>query len=184
MAIVVSRYNASITDPMRTGAENAYAHAGGDPSRLSVIDAPGTFELPALAAKASRSGLFSGVVALGCVIRGETDHDRHIAAAVAASLAHTGADTGVPVAFGVLTVESIEQARARAGGDKGNKGAEAMRAVLGTAAACAAIDAAAASGQIPAAVPLAFETPDKADPQADPQPNSQADRAATSRGAG
>jgi len=163
VAIVVSRYNASITDPMRTGAEQAYAHAGGDPARLTVIDAPGTFELPAIAAKAARSGMFSGVVALGCVIRGETDHDRHIATAVATTLAQIGAETGVPVAFGVLTVESIEQARARAGGDKGNKGAEAMRAVLGSAAACAAIETAAASGEMPGAVPLNFASPDKSD---------------------
>lgn len=161
MAIVVSRYNASITDPMRRGAEEAYAEAGGETDRLCVIDAAGTFELPALAGKAARGGLVAGVVALGCVIRGETEHDRHIATAVATALAQLGAETGLPVSFGVLTVESAEQARARAGGDKGNKGAEAMRATLASIAACAALDQAARTGVVPRAVPLGFASPDK-----------------------
>lgn len=130
MLVVVSRYNDSITSRLLDGAREQYARAGGDPSRLAVAEAPGAYELPSLAMAGASSGAWAGVVALGCLIRGETRHDRYIAEAVAHGLMTVSLVTGIPVAFGVLTTENPAQARARAGGSKGNKGAEAMAAVL------------------------------------------------------
>lgn len=132
VAIIVSRYNESVTNALLEGARSAYLSAGGTPDKLGVIEAPGAFELPVLANAAARCGLYRGVVALGCVIKGETRHDEYIASAIAHAIAEIGIKTGVPVALGVLTTENVEQARARAGGDKGSKGAEAMAAVLET----------------------------------------------------
>lgn len=139
VALVVARYNASVTDRLRDGALGAYAAAGGDPGSVGVIEAPGAFELPALCAAAARSGRWAGVVALGCIIRGETSHGDHIAQAVANGLVQVTLQTGVPVAFGVLTTETADQAHARAGERVGNKGVEAMQALLETVAAVAAI---------------------------------------------
>lgn len=135
VAVVVSRYNGSITSKLLEGAAAAYRAEAGSETGLTVVDAPGSYELVALANAAARSGRFDGVVALGCVIKGETEHDRYIAQAVATGLAQVTVQTGVPVAFGVLTVNSPRQARDRAGGVMGNKGAEAMGAVLQTIAA-------------------------------------------------
>lgn len=117
----------------------AYVEAGGDPGRLTIVDAPGTYELPLLCDEAAAQERFAGVVALGCVIRGETDHDRYIAQAVAAALQEVSLDAGIPVGLGVLTCNTVAQAVARSGGKDGhgpdNKGRDAMRAVLGTIAA-------------------------------------------------
>lgn len=134
LAVVVSRYNASITDRLLAGAREAYAEAGGDPqaAALHVIPAPGSYELPALALAAARSGRFRGVLAIGCLIKGETSHDRYIADAVAQGLINVTIATGVPCAFGVLTVDTPEQAEDRAGGEHGNKGAEGMSALIDT----------------------------------------------------
>lgn len=132
VAIVVSRYNAWITDRLLQGAVEAYAQHGGVSVPVTV-HAPGAFELPVVAHALAASGRFDAVVALGCVIRGETSHDRHIAHAVAHGIVQAGVATGVPIAFGVLTVETPEQAEARSGGEGSNgdnKGAEAMRAAL------------------------------------------------------
>lgn len=140
VAIVVSRYNATITDRLLDGALSCYAQRF--PSgRADVIDAPGAFELPVLAAAAARTGRYAGVLALGCVIRGETSHDRYIAHAVADGLTRIGLDTGIPAAFGVLTVDTNDQAHARAGGSKGNKGEESMSALLETIASLRAVAA-------------------------------------------
>ncbi|MGD9692046.1 MAG: 6,7-dimethyl-8-ribityllumazine synthase [Phycisphaerales bacterium] len=138
-AVVVSRYNAWITDRLLLGAHQEWERAGGATDALEVISAPGSFELPVLARAAATCGRFHAVVALGCLIRGETTHDQHIARSVADGLQRIAIDTGVPVAFGVLTVENEAQAEARAGGDQGNKGAESMRAALETLAALDAI---------------------------------------------
>jgi 6,7-dimethyl-8-ribityllumazine synthase len=132
VAIVVSRYNASITGPMEAGAIGEYQRRGGAAAGVEVVEAPGSFELPALALAAARTGRFRGVVALGCIIKGETSHDRFIAHAVASGLVSVTISSGLPVGFGVLTVDTVGQARARAGGAMGNKGAEAMAAVLDT----------------------------------------------------
>jgi 6,7-dimethyl-8-ribityllumazine synthase len=139
VAIVVSQYNASVTNRLRDGALGAYAEAGGDASSVAVVEAPGAFELPALAAALAKTGRYSGVVALGCIIYGETSHGEHIAGAVARGLVDITLQSGVPVTFGVLTVDTAGQAHARAGGRQGNKGTEAMHALLETLAASAAI---------------------------------------------
>ena len=143
VAIVVSRYNDSITSRLRDGACEAYTERFGDAGPLAVIDAPGAFELPAIASAAIQSGLYAGVVCLGCVIKGETTHDAHLNSAVAEALAGLSVAAGLPVAFGVLTCQDAEQARARAGGAKGNKGREAMTAVLQALDAIRAIEDAA-----------------------------------------
>lgn len=162
IAIVVSRYNRSVTDALLDAAIGAYEARGGERTNLAVIDAPGTFELAAIAGEAAACGVYAGVCCLGCVIRGETTHDEHIARAVAHALADTGARTGVPCAYGVVTANDAEQAKARAGGDKGNKGSDAMGAVLDAAGAIAAIREA-AEGEAPGFVfSIAGERTDKA----------------------
>jgi 6,7-dimethyl-8-ribityllumazine synthase len=138
-AVIVSRYNPSVTGRMLEGARAEYEARGGKAGALAVYHAPGAYELPALALAAAESGRFGAVVALGCVIRGETRHDRYISDAVANGLMNAALATGVPCAFGVLTVDTARQARDRAGGKKGNKGAEAMSAALETAATLEAI---------------------------------------------
>jgi len=147
IGIVVSRYHAGVTARLLSGARLAYEQRGGDPETLGVIEAPGTFELPALCLAAAHAGMYQGLVALGCVVRGETEHDRYIADAVAHGLVHATLQTGVPIAFGVITAADDEQARARAGGERGNKGTEAMAAVLDTIRSAAALAEAAERGE-------------------------------------
>lgn len=139
VAIVVSRYNGSITERLRDGALAAYLARGGRREDLHVFDAPGAFELSALSAEAARCGRFAGVVALGCVIKGETRHDEYICHAVAQGITQAAIRTGVPIAFGLLTTENSGQARERAGGIHGNKGEESMNALLDTIAVAKAI---------------------------------------------
>jgi 6,7-dimethyl-8-ribityllumazine synthase len=110
------------------GALDALAAAGVE--RVDVVEVPGAFELPLVAREAARSGAFDGIVALGAVIRGETDHYDHIAREAASGLARVALDTGVPAAFGVLTVREERHALARAEAGPENKGAEAARALL------------------------------------------------------
>lgn len=129
VALVVSRYNPTVTGPMLEGALSAL-EARWPGARPAVLRAPGAFELVAMCSAVLRSGAFEAVVALGCVIKGQTSHDQHISNAVAQGLARLSADTGVPVCFGVVTAQNAQQARDRAGGAKGNKGTEAMRAAL------------------------------------------------------
>jgi 6,7-dimethyl-8-ribityllumazine synthase len=130
IAVVVSRYNATITDRMLEGAIEAYGRAGGRREDLVVVDAPGAFELTVLSRAAAVNPRFAGVVALGCVIKGQTRHDRYLADAVAQGLTQVAIASGKPVAFGVLTVDTPKQARARAGGSHGNKGFDATMATL------------------------------------------------------
>lgn len=132
VAVVVSRYNGSITDRLLEGAMAAYRGRGGVDAGVRVVPAPGSYELPALALAAAGSGRFRGVLALGCLIKGETSHDRYIAEAVAQGLVQVTVATGVPCAFGVLTVDTADQAAARAGGTHGNKGEDSMHALLDT----------------------------------------------------
>jgi 6,7-dimethyl-8-ribityllumazine synthase len=139
VAVVVSRYNWSVTQPMLAGARAEYAARGHEAGSVAVFEAPGAFELPALAMAAADTGRYRGVLAIGCIIRGETRHDQYIAQAVASGLVGVTLQTGIPVALGVLTVENAEQARARAGGEQGNKGQESMAALLDTIIAMDAI---------------------------------------------
>jgi 6,7-dimethyl-8-ribityllumazine synthase len=135
VGIATSRYHHEVTGRLLDGARAAFASAGGSDDDLILVDAPGSFELVAIAhALASRADL-DAVVCLGCVLTGETTHDQYICQACAAGLAQITAHTGKPVAFGVLTCQSLEQAHARSGGSagvpsKGNKGEEAMNAAI------------------------------------------------------
>ena len=153
IAIVVSRYNESVTAHLRDGAVRAYVEAGGDATDLAIVEAPGAFEIPLVVQEATLGDVYHGVVALGCVVRGETDHDRYLADAVTKALLDIGLDSGVPIGLGVLTVNTVEQAVARSGGLDGtgdaNKGHEAMRAVLGTIGALAALATTAGAGAAP-----------------------------------
>jgi len=133
VAIVRSLFNRPVTDGLLAGARAALAGMGAAASRVVVYDLPGAFELPLAARAAARSGRFDAVVALGAVIEGETDHYEHVAREAASGLAAVARETGVPVAFGVLTVRQEEQARRRAAAGPGNKGAEAARAAVATA---------------------------------------------------
>lgn len=145
VGVVVSRYNASITDELMEGAASAYANRCGDTQNVVFIPASGAFELTALAAELAASGRFDAIVALGCIIKGETSHDQHLAAAVTDGLSRISIDHRMPVGLGVLTVNNAKQARERAGGKWGNKGEEAMDAALDTLAAINAIRAGAGS---------------------------------------
>jgi len=131
-AIAISHFYEDLADGLLAGARAAFATAG----QLSVeqFDVPGAFELPLAASYAARSGRFAGVACLGAVIRGETDHYDFVCAEVARGVMRVQLDTGVPCAFGVLTCETVEQARARAGGGKRDQGRHAAEAVLRMAA--------------------------------------------------
>ena len=139
MAIVRSLFNRPVTDGLLAGARQALGEMGADERSLRVYDLPGAFELPLAAQAAARSGRFDAVVALGAVIEGDTDHYEHVARETASGLAAVARETGVPVAFGVLTVRQEEQARQRAAAGPDNKGAEATRAAVMTALALRAI---------------------------------------------
>jgi 6,7-dimethyl-8-ribityllumazine synthase len=133
VAVLRARFNPRIVDALCDGAEGALTEMG--VAQVVVADVPGAFELPLAAKVAAGSGRFDAVVALGAVIRGETDHYEHIARAAASGLQRAGLDTGVPVAFGVLTCESETQAVERSRPGSGNKGAEAARAAVAMALA-------------------------------------------------
>jgi 6,7-dimethyl-8-ribityllumazine synthase len=134
IAIVAARFNDFIVASLLKGAQGAWLECGGDAGDLTVVRVPGAFELPVVARKLAGSGRYDAVVALGCVIRGDTPHFEYVAGECARGLQLAGLDTGVPVAFGVLTVESVEQALERAATGAGNKGGEAMESALEMAA--------------------------------------------------
>jgi 6,7-dimethyl-8-ribityllumazine synthase len=129
-AIVVSRYNDFVTDRLQTGALAALTAAGATADAVTVVLVPGAFEIPIAAQRAAESGRYDAVVCLGCLIRGETPHFEYIASAVAGGLTSAAAATGVPMAFGVLTTNSIEEAIERAGEGPSNKGYEAAAAAI------------------------------------------------------
>jgi 6,7-dimethyl-8-ribityllumazine synthase len=133
-ALIVSRFNEGITGRLRDAAVRTLAEAGATPDRVQVFDVPGAYELPQAARAAAETGAFDAIVCLGCVIRGETPHFDYISSAVAHGITAAAADTGVPMAFGVLTTNTIEQAQARAGDDDENKGREAAAAAIEMAA--------------------------------------------------
>jgi len=132
VAVVVSRFNDLIGQRLLKGALDTLAFLGAAEKDIEVAWVPGAWELTVVADKFAKSGRFDGVVALGCVIRGETTHHEHIAAEVAAGLGRVTDATGIPVAFGVLTTDDLEQALARAGERENNKGAEAVLHLLET----------------------------------------------------
>jgi 6,7-dimethyl-8-ribityllumazine synthase len=137
IAIVAARFNDFIVASLLKGAQGAWLERGGAANDLTVVRVPGAFELPVVVRKLAGSGRYDAVVALGCVIRGDTPHFEFVAGECARGLQLAGLETGVPVAFGVLTVESVEQALERAATGAGNKGGEAMASALEMAAVMA-----------------------------------------------
>ncbi len=130
-AIAVGRFYEELAERLVEGARRAFAQAG---AAVEVHDVPGAFELPLAARYCADSGRYQGVACLGAVIRGETDHYHYVCAQAASGIARVALDTGVPCAFGVLTVDTIEQALARVGGGKRDQGEDAAQAVLRMAA--------------------------------------------------
>lgn len=128
--LVVSRFNEPVTRSLEEGARRCLTDAGISPDCIDVFHVPGAWELPLAAKLALQQGAYAGVVALGCVIRGETPHFEYVSLGATSGLEAVARETGVPVGFGLLTTDDAEQAYARAGGAKGNKGEEAARAVL------------------------------------------------------
>jgi 6,7-dimethyl-8-ribityllumazine synthase len=129
-AAVVGRFYEELAERLVAGAEHVFQQEG---IQMDVHDVPGAFELPLGAKYCAESGRYAGVVCLGAVIRGETDHYDYVCAETAAGIARVALDTGVPCAFGVLTVENMDQALARTGGGKRDQGEHAAEAVLALA---------------------------------------------------
>jgi 6,7-dimethyl-8-ribityllumazine synthase len=141
VGVVVSRFNGDITSRLLDGALEALAGAGVARERIDVMPVPGAFELPLGAMALAKTRRYACILALGCVIRGDTPHFEYIAGEAASGLQLASLETGVPVAFGVLTCDSHKQAEERAGGEQGNKGAEAARTALEMADAMARLRA-------------------------------------------
>ncbi len=131
-AIAVARFYEDLAERLLSGAREAFAEAG--VADVDVFDVPGAFELPLAASYAASSGRYAGVACLGAVIRGETDHYDYVCAEAARGIQDVALRTGVPCAFGVLTVDTMEQALARAGGAKRHQGRHAAEAVIALAA--------------------------------------------------
>ena len=129
-AVVVSRYNDFVTDRLQKGALAALAAAGVGDDDITVIRVPGAFEIPTAARLAANTHAFEGIICLGCLIRGATPHFEYISSAVALGLTSASGETGVPMAFGVLTTNSAEEALERAVDGPSNKGWEAAMAAV------------------------------------------------------
>ncbi len=133
-AIIASRWNPRITDTLLAAARRTFAANGVDDSALDVVRVPGAWELPIAARMLAVAGRHAALVALGCVVRGDTRHYEHVADGASKGLMRVALDTGVPVVNGVLAVERFEDATARAGGSHGNKGEEAALVAIEMAA--------------------------------------------------
>ena len=129
-AIVVARFNSLVTEALLGGCRDGFARHGVPEERLDVAWVPGSFEIPLIARTLAESGRYAAVVCLGCIIRGETGHYDHVAGQAAAGVLQAGLATGVPVIFGILTTETVEQALNRAGLKGGNKGADAALSAI------------------------------------------------------
>lgn len=125
VCVVVARWNSFVTEKLLSGALAALGEHGLADDDVTVVRVPGAFEVPTAARWAAESGAFDAVVCLGAVIRGETAHFEYVAGGAAEGIARVAQDTGIPVIFGVLTVDNVEQALSRAGGKDGHKGEEA-----------------------------------------------------------
>jgi 6,7-dimethyl-8-ribityllumazine synthase len=124
-AIVVSRFNSFITERLLGGAMDALTRTGANPDQIDVVKVPGSWEVPVAAAELARQKRYDALICLSAVIRGETPHFDYVAGEAAKGIAHVSAETGIPVAFGVLTTNTLEQAIDRAGAKGGNKGFDA-----------------------------------------------------------
>ena len=129
-AIVVSNYYENITHKLLEGAVKTLASAGVADSNMVTLWTPGSWELPAATLRVLKSGKFDGVVILGCVIKGETTHDQHINTAISNGIAELTLQYDVPIGFGLLTCNTLQQALDRSGGSVGNKGVEAAEAAV------------------------------------------------------
>jgi 6,7-dimethyl-8-ribityllumazine synthase len=130
IALVVSEYHAFVTDNLEAGARAALAETGWADDAVDTFLVPGAFELPQAAQRIAESGRFAAVVCLGCLIRGETPHFEYIAQAASAGIMHAAQSTGVPVAFGLLTTNTVDEAVARSIPGPANKGREAAVAAV------------------------------------------------------
>jgi len=129
-AVVVSRFNAFVTDKLLEGALDALKQAGAEAEAVDVIRIPGAFEFPVTVRAVALTRNYDGLVCLGAVIRGDTPHFDYVAGEAARGIAAASAETGVPMAFGILTTNTVEQAEDRAGGKDGNKGYEAAMTAI------------------------------------------------------
>jgi 6,7-dimethyl-8-ribityllumazine synthase len=130
IAIVAGRFNDFVTKKLVASAVDCVERNGGDTDNVHVYWVPGSFEVPQLALKLARSGNFDGVVCLGAIIRGETNHFDHLSISVISSIADIPSACGLPVTYGIIAAENVEQAMARAGGKNGNKGWESTLALI------------------------------------------------------
>jgi 6,7-dimethyl-8-ribityllumazine synthase len=126
IAIVASRWNEFIVNHLINGAVDAFERHGGAPGDIEVFRVPGSFEIPLAAKRVAATRRWDAVVCLGAIIRGETPHFDHVADGAFKGLAHVSLDTGVPIAVGIVTADTLDQAINRAGGKAGNKGVEAV----------------------------------------------------------
>jgi 6,7-dimethyl-8-ribityllumazine synthase len=129
-AIVVSRFNSFITERLLAGAQDALRRTGAADDMIDVVKVPGSWEVPMVAGELARQHTYDAVICLSCVIRGETPHFDYVAGEAAKGVAHVSVETGVPVAFGVLTTNTLEQAIDRAGTKSGNKGFDAAMTAI------------------------------------------------------
>jgi 6,7-dimethyl-8-ribityllumazine synthase len=130
LALVASRFNGYIVDSLIAGAKDAFLRSGGKDQDLAIFRAPGAFEIPQVLRKVVKRGGFDAVVCLGAVIRGSTPHFDYVAGAAARGVAEVASDAQIPIVFGVLTTDTIEQAIERAGTKAGNKGFDAAMAAI------------------------------------------------------
>ena len=129
-AIVVTRFNDFVTTKLLAGAIDALTRHGCAEDNITHVHVPGSFEIPLTAMRLAKSGEYDAVICVGCVIRGETPHFDYICSEVTKGVAQAGMESGVPVTYGVITADTIEQAIQRAGAKAGNKGAEAAMAAI------------------------------------------------------
>lgn len=138
--LVVSRWNDFFTEKMLGGALDTLLRHGAEEGNLHVVRVPGAWEIPVAVKRLLESGTVDGVVALGCLIRGSTPHFDYISSEVTKGLGRLGLDTGIPVTYGVITVENLEQAIERSGSKAGNKGGEAAASLIEMVELCAELD--------------------------------------------
>ena len=130
IALVAARFNSFIVEHLISGSKDALLSSGADESDIEIFYVPGAFEIPLALKKIASSGKYDGIVALGAVIRGGTPHFEYVAGECVKGISQVSLDSEVPIAFGVLTVDTVEQAIDRAGANSGNKGAEAAESVI------------------------------------------------------
>jgi 6,7-dimethyl-8-ribityllumazine synthase len=158
LAIVTARFNGLVTDALLRGCVDTLKRHGVADDRIDVVWVPGSFEVPLVARKLAGRGTHAAIICLGCVVRGETPHFDHVANQAAAGLMQASLATGVPIIFGILTTDSIDQALDRAGLKSGNKGSDAALAAIEMVNLLGRLEHAVESAPVPAARMRAEET--------------------------